>query len=64
MASDDRCLNCNATVRVINYALGPQLMHVDPHAGFPSREKGTAWWHCKQQVATLDPGDFDGGDAR
>lgn len=51
--SDDRCLNCNAPVRVINYAMGPLLMHIDPHASFPTERKGTAWRYCKRQVAAL-----------
>lgn len=49
--SDDRCLNCNAVIRKINYAMGEQWMHVEPAAGFPSEHKGTAWRHCKTTVA-------------
>jgi hypothetical protein len=53
--ADDRCLNCNATIRLINYALGETWMHVEPAAGFPSEHKGTAWRHCKSVVATPSP---------
>ena len=58
--ADDRCLNCNAAIRTINYAMGPQVMHIDPAAGFPSEHKGTAWRHCKQRVATARPKPVDG----
>ena len=50
----DLCTHCGQPVEVINYALGPKLMHVEPGASFPTVQKGTAWWHCKQRVATLD----------
>lgn len=49
----DRCLNCNQPVRVINYALGQTLMHVDPNASFPTVQKGTAWRHCRLPVAEV-----------
>ena len=58
--SDDRCLNCNEPVRVINYALGKRLMHVDPDASFPTEQRGTAWRHCRQRVATLPIQPVDG----
>lgn len=58
--ADDRCLNCNQTLRVINYALGERLMHVDRDASLPSVQKGTAWRHCRQRVATLPPTPIDG----
>lgn len=51
-AVDDRCLNCNQPIRLINYALGQQWMHVDPDASFPTERKGTAWRHCRDQIAT------------
>jgi hypothetical protein len=57
VSNDDRCLNCNEVVRVINYALGEQLMHVDPRASFPTERKGTAWHHCRQRVATTTEAD-------
>ena len=55
----DRCLNCNQPIRLINYALGPKWMHVNPDASFPTAAKGTAWSHCRTQVATPSP--IEGG---
>jgi hypothetical protein len=49
---DDRCVNCNAPIRKINYALSERWMHVQPAAGFPTEQKGTLWEHCKLAVAT------------
>ena len=48
------CKNCGAEVRVINYALGPELLHVDPHASWQSKERGTAWKYCKLSIAEVD----------
>lgn len=48
----DRCLHCNQQVRRINYALGPEWMHVEPGASFPTERKGTAWRYCRKSVAT------------
>ena len=50
--ADDRCLNCNGTIRLINYALGKRWMHVDPDASFPTEQRGTAWRFCRATVAT------------
>lgn len=50
----NRCLNCNQPIRLINYALGEQWMHVDPAASFPTERKGTAWRHCR--IAVAEPG--------
>lgn len=61
--ADERCLNCNATIRKINYALGEKWMHVDPYAGFPSQHHRTAWQHCKTQVAEPRNPSVSGGDA-
>lgn len=47
------CTNCGAPVKVTNYALGPEVEHYDPDAGFPTTRKGTAWRHCKTAVATM-----------
>lgn len=52
MTDYDRCLNCNAVIRRINYSLGPKWMHINPDASFPTELKGTAWWHCHRTVAT------------
>lgn len=49
--AEDRCLNCNAVIRKINYALGEKWMHVDPAASFPTERKGTAWRTCRLSVA-------------
>lgn len=51
----DRCLNCNHTIRLINYALGPEWMHIDPSASFPNPRTGTAWKHCRVAVAEPAP---------
>ena len=48
----DVCAKCGAPIRKINYALGPQWMHVNPSAGFPTVHKGSAWRYCKTAVAT------------
>ena len=53
MSAPHRCVHCGAQVRTINYAMGPEVMHVDRHASFPTTAKGTAWRYCKQKVATL-----------
>lgn len=45
--ADDCCLNCNEPIRQFNYALGPEWMHFDPRASFPSTGKGTAWKTCR-----------------
>lgn len=55
MSADVRCLNCGDVIRRINYALGPQWMHVDPAASFPTERKGSAWRHCRRQVAEPPP---------
>lgn len=48
------CVHCGAPVRTTNYALGPEVEHYDPAAGFPSKAKGTAWVHCRlSYVATM-----------
>lgn len=47
---DDHCLNCGDTIRLINYALGPEWMHVDPYASFPTTGKNTAWRICKAKT--------------
>ena len=48
--ADDRCLNCNATIRLVNYSLGKRWMHVDPDASFPTEQRGTAWRFCRATV--------------
>lgn len=54
--SEHHCRHCGHTVRLFNYALGPQWMHVDPNASFPTANKGTAWSHCRTAfVAEPDP---------
>jgi len=53
--SDQRCLHCGEPIRLINYAMGPEWLHVNPDAGFPTTHKGSAWKHCKRQVATPAP---------
>lgn len=52
--SEQVCVNCGAPVRVINYALGPEVMHVEPHASWQSERRGTAWRYCRLQVASLE----------
>lgn len=50
----DGCVHCAAPVRTTTYALGPQVEHYDPAAGFPTVDKGTAWRVCRNgTVATL-----------
>lgn len=51
---DALCVNCGHTIRLINYALGEKWMHVKPRASFPTERKGSAWWYCRQVVATPD----------
>lgn len=41
------CPTCGAPVRTTNYAMGPEVEHYDPAAGFPTRAKGTAWQQCR-----------------
>lgn len=48
----DTCLFCGQTVARINYAMGPEWMHIDPAASFPTQHKGTAWRYCRAQIAT------------
>lgn len=48
------CKNCGHPIEEINYALGAEWMHIEPHAAFPTTYKGTAWKFCKIQVA--EPG--------
>lgn len=49
------CVHCGAAVRTINYAMGPEVMHVDRHASFPTQHQGTAWRYCRMTVASLEP---------
>lgn len=51
--AQDRCVNCGAKVVTINYALGPELMHVSPGVSFATERKGTAWRYCQVTVAEL-----------
>jgi hypothetical protein len=61
MSGDERCVHCGHPVRVINYALGPEVMHIQPEASFPTTQKGTAWRQCRRSsVATLPPQPVDG----
>jgi hypothetical protein len=53
----DRCLHCNEPIRLVNYALGSEWMHVDPSASFPTTHKGTAWRYCRALVATPKGGE-------
>lgn len=53
--SEERCLTCNEPIRHINYALGPEWVHVDPNASFPTAAKGTAWRYCRRTVAQPRP---------
>lgn len=53
--SEETCLTCGERIRRINYALGPEWMHVDPSASFPTAAKGTAWRYCRRTVAQPRP---------
>jgi hypothetical protein len=55
MSETERCVHCGQQVKVINYALGPEAMHVDPHASWQSEQRGTAWRYCRLQRAALAP---------
>ena len=52
----DGCAHCRAPVRVTNYALGLEVEHYDPSAGFPSTAKGTAWRMCRNSTTATLPG--------
>lgn len=41
------CKHCGDPIRRINYALGPEWMHVVLDASFPTTGKGTAWKTCR-----------------
>ena len=45
--ADQTCRHCGDVIRRINYALGPEWMHVDPLASFPTTGKGSAWRACR-----------------
>jgi hypothetical protein len=47
----NRCAHCGVEIRLIRYVLGDQFVHVDRYASFPTKEKGTAWRHCRLTVA-------------
>ena len=50
--TDQRCVHCRAPITTINYALGPEVMHYDPAASWPTEHKGTAWRYCRLTTAT------------
>lgn len=60
--TDLRCRHCGAPVQRFNYALGPQWMHVNPNASFPSIGKGTAWRKCRAETVA-DPALSPGGES-
>lgn len=45
------CANCGKPVELINYAMGPEWMHIAEGASFPTERKGTAWRYCRTTVA-------------
>lgn len=47
----NRCAHCGEEIRLMRYALGDEFVHVSRYASFPSKEKGTAWRHCRLTVA-------------
>lgn len=53
--TDLQCRHCGDTIRKINFALGPEWMHVDPSASFPTTGKGTAWRTCRAQTVATPP---------
>lgn len=51
MSTPESCRYCGVRIAVINYALGPEWMHVTEGASFPTEHKGTAWRYCKITAA-------------
>lgn len=64
MSEIERCETCRAPIKIINYALGPELMHYDPAASFPTESKGSAWRYCRTTLATRPPVAETAGGAR
>lgn len=52
---DELCIHCGGNIRRMNYSLGPEWMHVDPYASFPSTLKSTAWSQCKAKTVATPP---------
>lgn len=56
MSAADCCRHCGHPIRLVNYALGPEWVHVDLDASFPTHAKGTAWTVCRANTVAAPRG--------